>query len=139
MGSRETAGGQGAVQGAAAGTAIMPGWGTAIGAGVGGLMGYMGAADQESKAKKAHKEQEKFRRAQNKYAAFFGAQPSMERAYVGQSAIPGAMSGMTQGAQMGGMVGNMYKEPAKYNTRTGEEILRFDPQTGERVTKNYYE
>ena len=32
----------GAAQGAAAGTAILPGWGTAIGAGVGGLGGYLG-------------------------------------------------------------------------------------------------
>ena len=34
--------GRGAVTGAAMGTAVLPGWGTAIGAGVGGLGGYFG-------------------------------------------------------------------------------------------------
>ena len=139
MGSRESAGMQGAASGAATGTAIAPGWGTVIGAGVGGLMGYMGAADQESKEKKAHKEQERLRREHNRYAAFFKKQPMMEQARQEKSLIPGINSGWTQGAQMGGMIGNLYKEPARYDTRTGEEILRFDPQTGEQITQNHYE
>lgn len=37
-------GAQGAAGGAAMGTAILPGWGTAIGAGVGGLLGYFGGS-----------------------------------------------------------------------------------------------
>lgn len=36
---------KGAASGAAIGTAIMPGWGTAIGAGVGGIAGYFGSDD----------------------------------------------------------------------------------------------
>ena len=138
MGYRETAGGQGAVSGAAAGTQISPGWGTVIGAGVGGLMGYMGASDREAKEKKAHKEQEKFRRAQNKYAAFFGVQPSMERARVERSEIPAMMSGMTQGAQMGGMIGNMYGQSPQHGAAHQYQPSRFDPQTGEPVSRNYY-
>ena len=108
MGTRETGFGQGAVQGAGAGATFGP-WGAAIGAGIGGVLGYAGASDQEKKAKKAHKEQEEFRRAQNKYAAFFGKQPTMERARVEKSAIPGTVSGLTQGAQFGAQMGNMYK------------------------------
>lgn len=34
--------GSGAMQGAAMGTMVLPGWGTAIGAGIGGLGGYFG-------------------------------------------------------------------------------------------------
>jgi hypothetical protein len=45
MGARENAGMQGAASGAATGTAICPGWGTAIGAVVGGLAGYFGASE----------------------------------------------------------------------------------------------
>jgi hypothetical protein len=39
--------GTGALAGASAGSAIMPGWGTAIGAGVGGLAGLFGGDDED--------------------------------------------------------------------------------------------
>ncbi len=108
-----------------------------VGAGVGALMGYMGNRDQEARAKKAHKEQEEFKRQQNKYAAFFGKQPIMEEARVGRSPVPAVMSGMTQGAQMGGMIGNMYRDaPPQYNPEY--QPSRFNPQTGEPVARNYY-
>lgn len=42
---------KGAAGGAATGTAILPGWGTAIGAGVGGLLGYFGGDDGEDQKK----------------------------------------------------------------------------------------
>ena len=44
---------QGAASGAAAGTAIMPGWGTAIGAVAGGLMGMLGPDDGDAAREKA--------------------------------------------------------------------------------------
>lgn len=140
MAARETGFGQGAMQGAAAGSAAGP-WGAAIGAGVGGILGYVGASDQEAKAKKAHKAQEEFRRQQNKYAAFFGRQPTMERARAEQSAVPGLMSGITQGAQMGGMIGNMYGQqpPSQQRARfTNPPPSQFNPQTGEPVAQNFY-
>lgn len=43
-------GAKGAASGAAMGTAIMPGWGTAIGAGIGGLYGLFGGDGDERKA-----------------------------------------------------------------------------------------
>ena len=142
MGTRETAAGQGALTGAAAGSQVMPGWGTAIGAGIGGIMGYVGASQQEKKNKQAHAEQEEFRRQQNKYAAFFGKQPTMERARVSQSAVPQMMSGLTQGAYTGGMIGNMYSDknkPNRFDPNTGKPINQFDPQTGEPITNFYAE
>jgi hypothetical protein len=42
------AGAKGAAGGAAVGTAILPGWGTAIGAGIGGLMGLFGGDDNDA-------------------------------------------------------------------------------------------
>jgi len=39
--------------GAAAGTAVLPGWGTAIGAGLGGLVGFFGSNNDEAEAAKA--------------------------------------------------------------------------------------
>jgi hypothetical protein len=40
--------GQGAIGGAAVGTAILPGWGTAIGAGIGGIAGYFSGDNGDS-------------------------------------------------------------------------------------------
>lgn len=48
MGANWGQGAQGAAGGAAVGTAILPGWGTAIGAGVGGLMGLFGGSSNPS-------------------------------------------------------------------------------------------
>lgn len=51
--SVETSVGAGALSGAAAGTAIMPGWGTAIGAVAGGAIAYFGASESADAAGKA--------------------------------------------------------------------------------------
>jgi len=56
---------EGAMSGAAAGTAIMPGWGTAIGAGVGLLSGFMGSNRAKREAARraaAIEEQNRFMR-----------------------------------------------------------------------------
>lgn len=79
-----------------------------IAAGVGGLLNYFGAEQEKQAAKKAHRQQEEFRKERNKYSSFFHTQPEMERAFKARSSIPALFSGLTQGAQFGGMIGNMY-------------------------------
>ena len=111
MGTRETAAGQGAVAGGVAGSQILPGYGTAIGAGIGGILGYVGASDEEKAAKEAHKKNEEYKRHQNKYAAFFGKQPTREQARAGKSPIPGLVSGLSNGGRLGGQIGNLYAKP----------------------------
>lgn len=47
----------GAASGAAVGSAILPGWGTAIGAGVGGLFGLFGGGDDDDRARQQYEQQ----------------------------------------------------------------------------------
>ena len=105
--SSEQAAMQGAGTGAAAGSVGGP-WGAVIGAGVGGLMGYLGAEEQERKAKKAHKKNEAIKRQQNRYAPFFGKQPRLEEVRTSGSSAGPAMGGAILGAEQGGKIANMY-------------------------------
>ncbi len=135
MAATETATVQGGMQGVAAG-APMGAPGMIIGGGIGAILGYMGASDQARKAKAAHRKQEEFRKHQNKYSSFFGKQPTMERAHLEKSVIPGTVSSATQFAKMGGAIANMYRDKPKYNTQTGESLNPpdlYDAQTGEPI------
>ena len=72
--------GSGMAQGAAMGTAVMPGWGTAIGAGLGAVGGLMGASKASKAQQDAMSQQERmmqgdlaFRQGMyNRYLGLYG-------------------------------------------------------------------
>ena len=138
MASRESAAGQGMVSGGVLGAQTGNPYGVAIGAGIGGLMGYFGAEQEEKSAAAAAKKNEEFKKHQNKYAAFFGKQPLLQHERTQRSPVPAAMSGMTQGAYMGGMIGNMYANRPKQNDMGPVPPSRFNPYTGEPVQQTQY-
>jgi hypothetical protein len=65
--SESTAIGAGAASGAVAGTAIMPGWGTLIGAGVGAASGYLGAQGAKKRRKAQARARQQYQAALAQY------------------------------------------------------------------------
>ena len=107
--SSGTAAAQGMMQGGAMGSAAGP-WGAAIGAGLGGIIGYLGHEDQERRARKAHEKNERLKRERNRYSAFFGQRPDQMTARVSGSPVAATVSGLTQGAHFGNQMANLYSK-----------------------------
>src|SRR6478735_5737863 len=82
--------------GAAAGTAIMPGWGTLAGAVIGGILG----ARQQKEQERARKEQALI----NMYSPLFGKSPEalgMRHDYTTSGVLSGGLGGYQIAAQLG--------------------------------------